>query len=206
MKLDITDVHFIELHKRGYSLDMVILLEWLHKGLSVEHIINDSKKIEAIYKTMVRKELIVNDGTLTKLGNEILVFINNKTNKTFLKPKIKDSVFDEWWNIFPSNDKFIIKGKSFGPTRSFKTDKDTCRLLFNKMVLEELFTAEQIIKATKYDITLKMERSFKTGSNQLKYLRNSATYLRQKDFQGFIGMKESELSINNNNNLGSVDI
>lgn len=206
MKLDITDSHFIELHKRGYTTDMVLILYWLQQGLSIEHIINGSKKIELIYKSMIRKDLITNDNKLSKIGIEILDFISKKTNKTFLKPKVHNTEFDKWWSIFPSNDKFTIKGKNFGPTRAFKTKKEDCKLLFDKMILNEEFTADQIINATIYDVNLKIERSYKTNSNQLKYLQNSYTYLYQKTFSGFVDMNITEEQSQISNNLGSIDI
>jgi hypothetical protein len=132
------------------------------------------------------------------------VFISKKTNKTFLKPKVEESEFDKWWGIFPGNDKFTVRGKTFGPTRSFKAKKEGCRLLFNDMILQKEFTADEIINATEFDINLKKERSWKKGSNQLKFLQNSHTYLNQKTFRGFIGMKAKE--IKPAKNIGSVDI
>ena len=204
MKLDITDAHYIELHKKGYTIDMIYLLSWLNAGLSVVHIREGSKKIDAIYKTMVRKDLICEDGTVNMAGMDLLDFISKKTNKTFLKPKAEPGEFDKWWNIFPGNDKFTVRGRSFGPTRTFRVKKDGCRLLFNSMVVNEEFTSEQIIQATLYDINLKKSLSFKKGSNQLKYLQNSHTYLNQKTFEGFIGLEvKEEPTINSG---GSVDI
>lgn len=205
MKLDITDAHFIELHKKGYTTDMVLILHWLNSDLSVEHIREGSKKIDAIYKTMVRKDLIIEDGSITRIGAEVLTFVSKKTNKTFLKPKVEQGEFDRWWGIFPGNDKFAVRGREFGPTRSFKVKKEACRLLFNSMILEEEFTAQQIIDATEFDINLKKERSWKKNSNQLKYLQNSHTYLNQKTFSGFIGLKKKEL-IKSTGNTGSIDI
>lgn len=205
MKLDITDAHYIELHKKGYTIDMVLILKWLNQGLSVEHIREGSKKIDVIYKTMVRKGLITQEGKVTKIGSEILVFISLKTNKTFLKPKVEKGDFDKWWEIFPGNDKFTVRGRNFGPTRALKTKKEGCRLLFNAMVLQEEFTADQIIDATEYDINLKKERSWKKNSNQLKYLQNSHTYLYQKTFSGFVGMEKRD-KIKSTGNTGSIDI
>ena len=205
MKLDTTDIHFIELQKKGYTVDMVLILNWVNKNLEIAHIINGSKKIEVLYRSMKRKGLITEDHKLSQIGMEILDFISLKTNKTLIKPKPVASEFDEWWDIFPSNDKFIIKGKSFGPTRSFKASKDEGRKLFNKIVLDGEWTAEQIIEGTKYDVNLKKELSFKKGSNQLKFLQNSSTYLRQTTFKGFLGLGKPN-DIKSITKLGSIDI
>lgn len=204
MKLDITDIHFIELQKKGYTIDMVLILSWVNKNLSIEHIVASSKKIEAIYKTMKRKGLVTEEDKVSKKGMDILTFVSKKTNKTLIKEKPKTTDFDKWWEIFPSNDKFVVRNKSFGPTRAFKTNKDGCRLLFNKMVLDKEYTAEQIINATLYDVNLKKERSFKKNSNQLKFLQNSHTYLYQKTFSGFVDMKVEEVT--KTKKLGSIDI
>jgi len=205
MKLDITDAHFIELQKKGYTVDIVLMLSWVQKGLDLTHIIEGSKKIEVIYKSMKRKGLITEDEQLTLVGVEILDFISKKTNTKMMKPKPVATDFDRWWEIFPSNDKFTVKGKNFGPTRSFKAKKDGCKLLFDKMTLEGEYTAQQIIDATLYDINLKMERSYKTNSNQLKFLQNSHTYLLNKIFGGFVNMGVKETP-RKTTNLGSIDI
>ena len=76
MKLDITDIHFIELQKKGYTIDMILILSWVQKGLDISHIINGSKKIEVIYKSMIRKGIITSDEEITQIGLEILDFIS----------------------------------------------------------------------------------------------------------------------------------
>jgi len=207
MKLDITDHHFIELHKKGYTMDMVVILDWANRGLSLDHIIGGSKKIEAIHNTMLRKGLLTDENKITAIGAEILTFISKKTNRKFEKPKVKKGDFDKWWSVFPSNDKFEIGNRKFGPTRSFKTLKEDCRLMFNKMVLDKEFTAQEIIDATLYDVNLKKKRSYTKNSNQLKYLQNSATYLRQKTFMGFVGMGTGEDQLPKSRiSKGSIDI
>lgn len=204
MKLDITDVHFIELQKKGYTLDMVLMLSWLNANLDISHIIDGSKKIETIYKTMRRKQLISEEGELTKVGIEILTFVSKRSNKTFIKPKPEASDFDKWWDIFPSNDKFTIGSKDFGPSRSFRVRKEDCRRLFNDIVLSEKYTAQEIIDATIYDVELKKKLSLKNNKNELKYLQNTYTYLYQGTYEGFVGMKhETKIPTKN---MGSVDI
>lgn len=205
MKIDITDIHFIELQKKGYTLDMVIILSWAHKNLCLDHIIDGSTKIKAIHATMQRKGLLSDDNKITKPGMEILDFISKKTNKKFEKTKVSKSDFDKWWEVFPSNDKFEVRGRSFGPTRSLKSSKEEGRRLFNKLVLDGEYTTEQIIDATEFDINLKKERSYKEGTNNLKFLQNSSTYLRNTSFSGFIGM-EKLTKITEKTKLGSIDI
>ena len=205
MKLDITDIHFIELQKKGYTVDMVLILSWINKNLDISHIIAGSKKIEIIYKTMKRKDLITEDNKVSQIGIEILDFISLKSNKTLIKPRPVASDFDKWWDIFPGNDKFTVKGKTFGPTRSFKASKEEARLLFNKITISGEFTVDQIIEGTLYDINMKKNRSYKNNKNELKYLQNSSTYLRQTTFKNFLGLGKIK-EARKTTNLGSMDI
>lgn len=205
MKLDITDFHFIELQKKGYTIDIVLMLSWINKGLSIEHIIKESEKIKNIHVSMIRKGLITKEEKITKLGLEILDFISKKTNKTFIKLKIESSDFDEWWNIFPTTDIFTYKGKNFEGTRSLRTGKEKARLLFNKMIIDGKYTKEEIINATLYDIELKKHNSYIKGSNQLTFLQNSATYLYNESFESFIKFGKPKIG-KTTTNLGSIDI
>lgn len=204
MKLDITDKHFIELYKKGYSVDMVLMLSWINKGLSIDHIVNGSKKIEALYNTLKRKGLINEEDKITIVGIEILNFIAKKTNKKFEKPKIVSTEFDKWWELFPSTNAFKVQGKDFKVSRAFKVKKEGCRVLFNTIVLAGLYTSNEVFKATEFDINLRKNESFIKKQNQLTYLRNSHTYLLNKDFEGFVGMIPEKVKAGNKK--GPVDI
>lgn len=204
MKIDITDTHFVELHKKGYTVDMVLLLSWVNKGLSIEHIVEGSKKIEVIYKSMIRKGLLSEDDKLTQVGIEILDFISKKTNKKFVKPKVFATEFDEWWDVFPKTDIFEHRGRKFEGTRSLRANKEKCRLTFNKLILENKYTKDEIINATLYDINMRKNNSIKKGTNQLTFIQNSATYLYQESFEPFIEFGKPKQE--SNRKIGSVDI
>lgn len=205
MKLDITDVHLIELHKKGYTVDMVLILSWVNRNLSIDHIIEGSAKLKALHSTMVRKGLLTEENKITKIGIEILDFVSKKTNKKFDKPKVETSEFDEWWAIFPPTDIFTYRGKKFEGTRSLRTSKSKCALLFNKMILDGKYTKDEIINATMYDVELKKKNSMKKGSNQLTFLQNSATYLHNESFSAFIKFGKPKIE-SNKSKLGSIDI
>lgn len=209
MKLDITDHHFIELQKKGYTIDMVLILSWANKGLSLEHIINGSKKIEAIHKTMLRKDLLTEEGKPTKIGIEILEFVRTKTKKKFMKPVVTYTTdFDEWWDIFPTTDIFTYKGRKFEGSRSLRVDKDRCRMYFNKMIIDQEFTKEEIINATLYDVYTKKKNSVRVNKNNLTFLSASPAYLNQKKFIPFIpyGKPPEENDDGKVKQYGSVDI
>lgn len=205
MKLDITDIHFIELQKKGYTIDMVLILNWINKNLDIDHIINGSKKIEILYKSMKRKGLITDDDKLSQIGIEILDFISLKTNKVLMKPKPIMSDFDEWWDIYPPTDIFTYKGRKFEGTRSLRTGKPKATLYFNKFILDGTFTKEEIINATLYDVELKKKASIRTGRNNLTFLQNAATYLFNMSFEPFIKYGAPKLK-GKEIKLGSIDI
>lgn len=181
--------HFQELMRKGYSLDQIYLLSLIHNEEDISCLLEDPK-IEVLYKTVIRKGLLSEANIITIKGKELLDFIENEQAVHLPKKevKIKRDLFAEWWKIFPSNNKFSHKGKSFAPTRALKVKQEDCKKQFNKLINDKEFTGEEIIEATKIDILLKKEESVKRGENKLTYLQNSYTYLRQKTFQGFIDL------------------
>lgn len=204
--MNIQIFHFEEIIKKGYSLDIIYILKLIKEEYDVKSIYIKSDKIKAIYKSCIRKGLISLEDKLTLLGEELLNFINiDSPNITINKKIIKHSYFDEWWECFPSNNKFEYKGINFKPTRSFRVRKNDCKILFNKIINEKKFTAEQIINATKYDVLLKKQNSVKKEENQLTYLQNTYTYLFQESFEGFVNLIKIEEE-NNNNIKGVTDV
>lgn len=205
MKLDITNYHFEELIKSGYSIDMVVMLDWINRNLSVEEMCKNSIKIKTIYTALIRKGLVTKEGDITENGVKILDFVSKKTNKKLVKRVAVKDDFEEWWKIFPSTDIFEYKGRKFEGSRSLRTGKEKCRLLFNKYVLEKKYTKEEIINATLYDVELKKANSFRSGDNKLQYLNNSHTYLLQEVFEPFIKFGKPKTQ-SSSTRLGSMDI
>lgn len=179
--------HFQELIRKGYSLDHIYLLSLIHNEEDISSLLEDPK-MEYLHQTIIRKGLLSEVGIVTIKGKELLDFIENEQSISLPKKeiKLKKLEFDEWWKIFPSNNKFSHKGKSFAATRALKVKQEDCKKQFNKLVNDQEFTAREIIEATKIDVLLKKEESVKRGENKLTYLQNSYTYLKQKSFQGFI--------------------
>jgi len=204
--MNIKSFHFEQIIKKGYSLDIVYLLTLIKEEFDINDLCENSAKIKAIYNSVIRKGLITEDGKITLLGEELLKFINIETEVVLKKKIDKVSDFDAWWESFPSNNKFTHKGISFKPTRSFRTRKNDCKTLFNKIINEKKFTAEQIIEATKYDVFLKKENSVKKRENQLTYLQNTYTYLYQGTFEGFVDLINDDKELINNVPKGATDI
>lgn len=185
--------HFKEIIKKGYSLDIIFLLKELQAKNDISELCNNSKKIEAIYNSILRKQLYSEElKQLTLEGDELLKFLNTDNVLLVKKSFVKKEDFDYWWEIFPSNNKFIHKGVNFPLTRSFKTRKDDCKKLFEKIVNSKKFTAKQIIDATIVDVETKKENSVRKRENQLTFLQNTYTYLYQGTFEGYVDLSISE--------------
>ena len=194
MKINITPHHFQELIRRGYSLDMVFVLDSVYNNLDLDYF-KGNEKIKSLLQTLIRKELVSEDGKkVTLLGEELIVFLNTKDDSKLSKRKNDNSEFQEWWDAFPPSDNFTYKGKTFTGCRSIRVNKDACRLKFNAILLEGECSATYLINALKTDVQLKKETSVKTGINKLTYLQNSLTYLNQKAYEAFAGIHIESIS------------
>lgn len=145
----------------------------------------ENVKIKGIIKMLEVKGLI-SGNKLTIQGKELITFVTTKQSGKLIKKKIPNEEFDTFWNTFPGTDTFEHKSKKFVGSRSLRTNKDECRLLFNKILNEGEYTATQLIEALKHDVFQKKEQSYKQGTNKLTFMQNSATYLRQRSWEPFI--------------------
>ena len=208
MKLTIHPEKFLEIIKKSYSLDIIYLLKLIEQNYDVSELCKENVKINVLYKTLIRKGLITEtEDKLTVLGTELLEFIESKASTKFKKKKFGNDGFDSWWENYPGTDKFEYKGKSFPATRALRTNKDECRVKFNKILLEGDYISEQLIEALKYDVQSKKDNSVSTGTNKLSFMQNSLTYLNQRTFEPFIEIiKEGKVIENNDYYAGSTDI
>ena len=195
MKLELNPDHFVELIKKSYSLDHIYLLNLLNKNYDLSLIINESVKIKALVSTLIRKGLITETNELTVNGKELLIFLNTKTSKKFIKKKVESSEFDKWWSAYPGTDTFTYKGKIFNGSRTIRCAKEDCRLKFDKILLEGEYTTEQLIEALKYDVLQKKESSVIEKKNKLSFIQNSLTYLNQRSFEPFIELINSGVTV-----------
>ena len=189
MNIKLTTEHFIEITKRGYSLDIIFLLRMIQEGNDLTPLLKSSERIVALHSSVVRKGLVIESGDkLTILGQELLVYMDTKQPEKLAKRKIMTTEFDAFWSAFPSTDYFTYKGKTFTGCRSLRQNKEMCNAKFQAILLEGEYSATQIIEALKYDVQSKKEVSLKTGTNKLTYLQNSATYLTQRSYSAFIDL------------------
>lgn len=206
MKLDLTIDHYQELIKKSYSLDAIFLLNLISENYDVSPMTEDSAKVKAIYKSLLRKGIITEEDKLTTLGLDILEFISKKGNTKFIKKKTIKSDFDDWWEIYPRTDAFMMGNIRFHGTRGLRVDKEECRLAYNKLINEGKFSKEDIINATLYDIKQRKSNSLKKRENQLTFLVNSARYLKKGFFEPFVPLSKNGTSNEFKPVVGTTDI
>lgn len=205
MKLSISPEHFLEVQKRGYTIDLIYLLKLIETDVDISSLCEGSVKIDVMRSTLIRKGLISEEEKLTTLGKELLVFMETKIAGKLTRKKVDDSVFALFWNNFPATDSFIHRGKKFSGCRTLRQNKEECKIKLDKILLEGEYSIEEITNAIKFDIENKKEMSFKTGTNKLTFLHNSLTYLNQKDFEPYIELLKQGQEIKQTTN-GSTDI
>lgn len=195
MKLTITPFHFEEYIKRGYSLDQIYLLKMVELHFDIKELCEGSVKIATLYQSLIRKGLITEEDKLTLIGIDLLQFMETTGKVKIVKRKLATTEFEEWWKAYPGTDTFEHKGKKFQGSRSLRTDKDNCRLKFDKILIEGEYTATQMIESLKYDVLQKKEGSVKTNSNKLTYMQNSLTYINQRSYEPFIELIQEGIKI-----------
>lgn len=162
-------------------------------------------KISALRQGLLRKGLITEEDELTIPGKDILAFLETKGSNKFVKKKPASEDFLKWYNTYPATDTFTYKGKTFNGTRKLWADKHSCRLKFDAILMEGRFTADQMIAALELEIRQRKEASLKEGSNQLKYMINSLSYLNQNSHEAFIRLIEEQQD-ESDDFLGSTNI
>jgi len=199
MKL-ITHEKHRELMSKGYSFDHVLILKELDEGREIEM---EDAKVAILHQGLVRKGLLFEtENKLTTIGHELVLFVDSKDRKKIVKTKSSTTEFDSFWEAYPRSDSFEHRGKTFQGSRSLRVDKDNCRTLFNKIIIEGEVNVKQLIEALKLEVFQKKEKSVKDGSNKLSYMQNSATYLRQKTYDGFLDLINSGVKITETKSTG----
>jgi len=174
----------------------------IEEGYVIEEALSEeSAKISSLIQTVNRKGLVSDAGQLTLEGKVLLAFLSTEEGIKLVRNKPVEDHFIEWWKSYRSNDIILLKEKTgnindksvlFSGSRGLKVNKEDCRIKFNKILSEGEYTAEDLIRALKYEIDLKIQKSIKEGQNKLSYMQNSLTYLNQRTFENFV-----EISKNN---------
>jgi len=123
--------------------------------------------------------------------------MDTKAPGKLIRRKVDDTAFSEWWKAFPATDTFEHKGKMFSGCRSLRQNQEQCRIAFDKILLENEYSAKDLIDSLKFDVLQKKEFSCKKGENKLSYMQNSLTYLNQKSYEPFIELVKKGINTSN---------
>lgn len=199
--------HFEELHKRGYTLDLVYILQLVseNENINLSQTFS-SKKIDVIVQTAIRKGLLTDNGALTLTGKELLQFLNSEGEDVKIKKVITNDDFEEWWKTYPGTDSFVHKGVTFTGSRSLRARKDECKVKLKKILDEGEYTITELIEALKFEVLQKKENSIKQKSNKMSFMQNSLTYLNQRTFEPFIELVREGMHVKEENIVGGTDI
>lgn len=125
-------------------------------------------------------------------GKELIEQLVNFKEKSKWTRKPVKTPFEEFWETFPTSDSHGV----FTKTRNLKSNKSGCKKKYEQY-LNKGIKHEDIIKALKYEINEKKEKSIR--DNKLSYLKNSYTWLNQKEFEIILESMEE----NDNNESGT---
>lgn len=177
-----------EIESTGLSFDQFLALYKLYSYEYGARIIEYNSDMINTYIELEDKKLIkiiTNDnGALTfHLREDGKVLMDKFLSKSIEinKPvtteiKDKNHMFEEFWMTFPNSDEHSIYKK----TRVLKAGKDNCKRKYFEY-LRQGIKHEDIIKALRYEI--KLRRDNNNGQNKMTYMKNSLTWLNQKEFE-----------------------
>lgn len=186
MVLNIDAQKVVDLSKKSLTLDHVYFLKMLEKEEDIS-LLRSNLRLDLVFKSLIRKGYIDEDGKILPHGKEILEFINGKkTKKVLEKKKMSSMDFDKFWLNFPATNGFSYRGKSFKSVRALRINKEKCKEKLSSILNEREYTLDEIIGAIKIDVLNKKEESIRTGENKLSYMNNSLTYLNQRVYEPFI--------------------
>lgn len=172
---------------KGYSLDVIFLLEMCEKEVDLKKFC-DTPKLKALRQLIVRKQLISEKEMLMLEGQNLLAFYREDDNDdvVYERRKTSEDAFERWWKAYPGTDTFTHKNKSFSGGRSLRTKKDECKEKLEKILSEGEYTISELIAALEFEVLQKKEKSVLTKSNALTFMQNSLTYLNQKTYESFV--------------------
>jgi len=193
---------------KGYSLDVIFLLEMCEKEVDLKKFC-DTPKLKALRQLIVRKQLISEKEMLMLEGQNLLAFYREDDNDgvVYERRKTSEDAFERWWKAYPGTDTFTHKNKSFSGGRSLRTKKDECKEKLEKILSEGEYTISELIAALEFEVLQKKEKSVLTKSNALTFMQNSLTYLNQKTYESFVELIREGNKITITDEIeGSTDI
>lgn len=175
MKIDLDEVR-----KSGLTLEQLLALltlELTRIGQSIPYTSVDDKDLVELFD----RGLLNADGngySVTKDGQTVIGTVlgheKKKEDPTKVKVSLKD--FEEFWKRFPAND---LNG-NWMRTRTLKSDKTRCIELYKRAVQGGVSPAD-ILKALDWEVKDRKAKS--TTSNRMSFMKASAAWLYQKEYE-----------------------
>lgn len=185
------------IEKHTITADQVLILEGIYqKEYSfLEEFLKIEKQRSLLLQNLLRRgylglyeedigyEILYNL-YVTDKGEEVITtlkeeFENFKKLEVDFKPTSFEEKFQEFWDLFPSSDKYM----HFPRSRVLKTELDKCKKMYRKLL--EDYKHENIMKALNYEINMR-EHNSTSGLNKqfsdFKFMKASSTWLNNKEF------------------------
>jgi len=193
------------LDKYNISADQLLIIELLffkeYSDLEI-YIQRVNINYEVIMQNLFRRDFIkyynddcpgfkeVRNLYLTLKGENVIKALRDVNLQDDESPVVitVETYFNEFWDTFPISDKW---GK-FPATRSLRSDKSGCNKKYVKLLLEEGYKHEDIIKALKYQVSL-FKKNTTLVDNKMKFFQNSSTWLNQKTFTSYLELMNDNI-------------
>lgn len=165
----------------------------------LENSLEDLKK-SSLYLTLVRKNYLTLEGKITIDGKDLLSYLNIESDVKVLiaeKAVKKLDQFEQWWKNFPSTDRVYDEQGNikFQETRSLRNGKPQCKIKYDKIISEGIYSHEDMVNALIYERELRNKQSLQENQNKMTFMSNSKTYLHNNMYESFMGMKSLDSSI-----------
>jgi len=119
--------------------------------------------------------------TLTEEGFRIYAKKKAKKEK---EQFVEDPVFRKFYDNYPVSNKFTYNGMEFIPVakRGLRDEFQKSQNKFQFLCSSKDYSPESVVEALKKDVSARLEKSFKTGQNQLDHMPGMLVWLNKEKF------------------------
>lgn len=185
MKLfNISDGKFSALMLKGMDFAIIYLLERAYEGIDLTSY--DIPRVKALVLTLERRGYL-RAGIITEEGKELYNSIL-EAESTIKVRRVERK--EEDWKVFlshyPPNNSFTWRGRTFEGERGIRKNTKDGEAMFTKILNNKEYTCEEMCRAVMAEAISKMENSYKTGENKMRYFQGTETWLRQKQYENWV--------------------
>jgi len=175
------------LKRYSISIEQYFILECL--SLKLYDIIN-KKRYDLDIQNLFRRKFIdtlsdsenpsIQDYFVTDKGSAVFSGLEIVYKELGIEPAVSNNTdyFDEFWNTFPSSDKYL----NFPKSRILRVSKDECKKKYYSILSKGKYTHEDLLKALRYEIELNNSATT-YKENKFKFMKNSLTWLNQAYYE-----------------------